>query len=273
MAQYNGKLYQPRRGPEHPLQPAEDPEAHAVINHLAVMAAEAEVEAMNAYREEHEQEVEEGEGDGQHGHGGGKVEVVQMDADAVVAAAAMAAAVVAATQLDLHRAMPHRPSPPLTAPSPHSPHSRHSPNSHRRWRIGGEQEDHRTPSPASGSSLGPRQWRSRRATRWARRCSRPLTTRASSPFIQCRTRLCCRPPPRKNRRRLRLATTSAWRSPPSNKRRNYDHYHEEDGPTHFCKVILTPKLECIPMPLDLTKHFVAVPTDSSSGTTPAASGR
>ncbi|XP_048546676.1 GATA transcription factor 20-like [Triticum urartu] len=107
MAQYNGKQYRPRRGPEHPLQPAEDPEAHAVINHLAVMAAEAEVKAMNAYREEHEQEVEEGEGDGQHGHGehGGKVEVVQMDADAVVAAAAMAAAVVAATQLDLHRAM------------------------------------------------------------------------------------------------------------------------------------------------------------------------
>ncbi|XBJ12964.1 hypothetical protein VPH35_017391 [Triticum aestivum] len=53
------------------------------------------------------------------------------------------------------------------------------------------------------------------AMRWARRCSRPLTTRASSPFIQCPTRLCCRPPPRKNRRRRRLARTSAWRSPPA----------------------------------------------------------
>ncbi|VAI09047.1 unnamed protein product [Triticum turgidum subsp. durum] len=48
--------------------------------------------------------------------------------------------------------------------------------------------------------------------------------------------------------------------PPSKKRRNYDHYHQEDGPTHFCKVILARKLECIPMPLDFTKHFVAVPT-------------
>ncbi|XBI03133.1 hypothetical protein VPH35_131586 [Triticum aestivum] len=49
--------------------------------------------------------------------------------------------------------------------------------------------------------------------------------------------------------------------PPSNKRRNYGHYHQEDDPTHFCKVILTPKLECIPMPLDFTKHFVAVPAE------------
>ncbi|XBH63355.1 hypothetical protein VPH35_117353 [Triticum aestivum] len=49
--------------------------------------------------------------------------------------------------------------------------------------------------------------------------------------------------------------------PPSNKRRNYNHYHEEDGPTHFCNVILAPKLECIPMLLDFTKHFVAVPTE------------
>ncbi|XBH85665.1 hypothetical protein VPH35_073522 [Triticum aestivum] len=24
--------------------------------------------------------------------------------------------------------------------------------------------------------------------------------------------------------------------PPNNKRRNYDHYHQEDGPTHFCKL-------------------------------------
>ncbi|VAH61813.1 unnamed protein product [Triticum turgidum subsp. durum] len=49
--------------------------------------------------------------------------------------------------------------------------------------------------------------------------------------------------------------------PPSSKRRNYDHYHEEDGPTHFCKVIVAPELECIPMPLGFTKHFVAVPTE------------
>ncbi|KAF6996849.1 hypothetical protein CFC21_013139 [Triticum aestivum] len=49
--------------------------------------------------------------------------------------------------------------------------------------------------------------------------------------------------------------------PPSSKRRNYNHYHEEGGPTHFCKVILAPKLECIPMPLDFTKHFAAVPTE------------
>ncbi|XBJ05211.1 hypothetical protein VPH35_024035 [Triticum aestivum] len=91
--------------------------------------------------------------------------------------------------------------------------------------------------------------------RCARRCSRPLTARASSPFTQCPTRLSCRPLPRKTRRRLRVTTTRAWRSPPSNKRRNYDNYHQEDGPTHFCKVILAPKLECIPMPLDFTKHF------------------
>ncbi|KAE8778681.1 Cohesin subunit SA-1 [Hordeum vulgare] len=48
---------------------------------------------------------------------------------------------------------------------------------------------------------------------------------------------------------------------PSSKHRNYGHYHEEGGPTHFCKVILAPKLECIPMPLDFTKHFFAVPTE------------
>lgn len=48
--------------------------------------------------------------------------------------------------------------------------------------------------------------------------------------------------------------------PPSGTRRNYGHYHEEGGPSHFCKVILAPKLECIPMPLDFTKHFPAVPT-------------
>lgn len=70
MAQYDGKPYQPRRGPEHPQQPAEDPEVHAadaVINHLAVMTAE--VEAMNAYKEDEQEAEEESEGDGQHGHG------------------------------------------------------------------------------------------------------------------------------------------------------------------------------------------------------------
>ncbi|KAI4994998.1 hypothetical protein ZWY2020_034901 [Hordeum vulgare] len=49
--------------------------------------------------------------------------------------------------------------------------------------------------------------------------------------------------------------------PPNGRHHNYDHYHEEGGPTHFCKVILAPKLECIPMPLDFTKHFDAVPTE------------
>ncbi|XBI88770.1 hypothetical protein VPH35_026688 [Triticum aestivum] len=49
--------------------------------------------------------------------------------------------------------------------------------------------------------------------------------------------------------------------PPSSKRRNYDDYHKEGGPTHFCKVILAPKLECIPLPLDFTKHFAAVPME------------
>ena len=49
--------------------------------------------------------------------------------------------------------------------------------------------------------------------------------------------------------------------PTSSKHCNYGHYHEKGGPTHFCKVILAPKLECIPMPLDFTKHFVAVPTE------------
>ncbi|KAF7009239.1 hypothetical protein CFC21_023805 [Triticum aestivum] len=47
---------------------------------------------------------------------------------------------------------------------------------------------------------------------------------------------------------------------PSNKRRNYDHYHEEDGPTHLCSS-LHRRFECIPMPLDFTKHFVAVSTE------------
>ncbi|KAE8789104.1 Cohesin subunit SA-1 [Hordeum vulgare] len=47
----------------------------------------------------------------------------------------------------------------------------------------------------------------------------------------------------------------------SSKRRNYGHYHEEGGPSHLCKVILAPNLECIPMPLDITKHSASVLTE------------
>ena len=49
--------------------------------------------------------------------------------------------------------------------------------------------------------------------------------------------------------------------PPSGKRRKYGYYHEEAGSTHFYKVILALKLECLPMPLDFTKHFPAVPQE------------
>ncbi|XBI83966.1 hypothetical protein VPH35_092368 [Triticum aestivum] len=56
-----------------------------------------------------------------------------------------------------------------------------------------------------------------------------------------------------------LSLTVVWRR--QGLRRNYGHYYEEGGPTHFCKVILAPKLECIPMPLDFTKHFIAVPAE------------
>ena len=49
--------------------------------------------------------------------------------------------------------------------------------------------------------------------------------------------------------------------PPSAKRRNYGHYHQESGPNHFCKVILAPKLESLPLPLDFTKHFPTIPTE------------
>ena len=41
--------------------------------------------------------------------------------------------------------------------------------------------------------------------------------------------------------------------PPSGKLRNYGHYHEVGGLTTFCKVIMAPQLEAIPMPLDFTK--------------------
>ncbi|KAF7054316.1 hypothetical protein CFC21_062020 [Triticum aestivum] len=97
--------------------------------------------------------------------------------------------------------------------------------------------------------------------RWTRRCSWSLTTRASSPFTQCPTRLCCRPPAEEVPKTPEGGDDEGMEEPPSNKRRNYGHYHQEDGPTHFCKVILAPKLECIPMPLDFTNHFVVVPTE------------
>ncbi|XBJ09078.1 hypothetical protein VPH35_014220 [Triticum aestivum] len=48
---------------------------------------------------------------------------------------------------------------------------------------------------------------------------------------------------------------------PSAKRRNYGHYHQESGHSHFCKVILAPKLESLPLPLEFTKYFPAVPTE------------
>ncbi|VAH67478.1 unnamed protein product [Triticum turgidum subsp. durum] len=48
--------------------------------------------------------------------------------------------------------------------------------------------------------------------------------------------------------------------PHNDKCQNYGHYHEV-GPTYFCKMILAPKMECLPMPLDFTKHFPAVRTE------------
>ncbi|KAE8773269.1 HVA22-like protein [Hordeum vulgare] len=50
---------------------------------------------------------------------------------------------------------------------------------------------------------------------------------------------------------------------PNAKWRNYMHYHEEAGLTHFRKVIFPPKNEALPLPLDFTKHFLVVPTWSS----------
>ncbi|KAE8818974.1 U-box domain-containing protein 4 [Hordeum vulgare] len=48
---------------------------------------------------------------------------------------------------------------------------------------------------------------------------------------------------------------------PSPKRRNYGHYHQESGPSHFCKVILAPKLESLPLPVGFTKQFPAIPIE------------
>ncbi|KAE8778810.1 U-box domain-containing protein 4 [Hordeum vulgare] len=48
---------------------------------------------------------------------------------------------------------------------------------------------------------------------------------------------------------------------PSPKWRNYGHYHQESGPSHFYKVILAPKLKSLPLLLDFTKHFPAIPAE------------
>ncbi|XBI94019.1 hypothetical protein VPH35_030744 [Triticum aestivum] len=61
--------------------------------------------------------------------------------------------------------------------------------------------------------------------------------------------------------------------PPSGKHHNYSHYHEKGGPTHFCKVILAPQLECIPMPQEFTENFPVVPQDFKLGTNTGCSWR
>ncbi|KAE8809634.1 U-box domain-containing protein 4 [Hordeum vulgare] len=53
--------------------------------------------------------------------------------------------------------------------------------------------------------------------------------------------------------------------PPSDKHRNYGHDYEESGPTDFCKVVMAPQLEDIPMPLDFTKHFMSVSREIKIG--------
>lgn len=59
---------------------------------------------------------------------------------------------------------------------------------------------------------------------------------------------------------------------PSSKRRNYGHFHQEAEPNHFRKVILAPMLESLPLPLDFTKHFPAIPTEFKLKTNTAAHG-
>ncbi|KAE8816912.1 U-box domain-containing protein 4 [Hordeum vulgare] len=59
----------------------------------------------------------------------------------------------------------------------------------------------------------------------------------------------------------------------SAKRRNYEHYHEEARPTHFCKVIFAAKLEPLPLPMDFTKHFPTVLTEFSLKTNIGCSWR
>ncbi|KAF8658870.1 hypothetical protein HU200_059367 [Digitaria exilis] len=145
MSHHDGtKPYQPRRGPEHHPQPADEvaaapPPAPAAVDHLAAAAAEAE--ALNHYTQEshqhqhqqqqqqllqgqgHEQvgeeeeeeddeddemEDEDDEQEGQDGGVGG--EHVPMDADAAAAAAAAAAA---GAQMDPHGAMLPGAVPPM----------------------------------------------------------------------------------------------------------------------------------------------------------------
>uniref|UniRef100_A0A8I6XFY2 TF-B3 domain-containing protein n=1 Tax=Hordeum vulgare subsp. vulgare TaxID=112509 RepID=A0A8I6XFY2_HORVV len=56
-----------------------------------------------------------------------------------------------------------------------------------------------------------------------------------------------------------LATDNVHpKEPPSGKRYNYVHYHDVAGPTNFCKVIMSPQLKAIPMPLDFKKNFPSV---------------
>ncbi|KAE8810470.1 hypothetical protein D1007_12678 [Hordeum vulgare] len=44
------------------------------------------------------------------------------------------------------------------------------------------------------------------------------------------------------------------------KRRNYGHFHEVAGPTHFFQMIFTSKLEAMSLSLDFRKHFSTMPT-------------
>ncbi|KAE8795444.1 Cohesin subunit SA-1 [Hordeum vulgare] len=60
---------------------------------------------------------------------------------------------------------------------------------------------------------------------------------------------------------------------PNAKRRNCEHYHEEAGPTHFCKVIFAPKLEALPLPMDFRKHLPIMPTVFSLKTNTICSWR
>ncbi|XBI65682.1 hypothetical protein VPH35_045475 [Triticum aestivum] len=46
-----------------------------------------------------------------------------------------------------------------------------------------------------------------------------------------------------------------------NKRKNYNHFHKDVGPSHFYKVILAPKLKCLPMPAEFTKHLTTAPKE------------
>ncbi|KAE8799082.1 Speckle-type POZ protein [Hordeum vulgare] len=60
---------------------------------------------------------------------------------------------------------------------------------------------------------------------------------------------------------------------PNVKGRNHEHYHEEAGPTHLCKLVFASKVEALPLPLDFMKHFPAVPTEFSLQTNNSCSWR